>query len=182
MKYRPLNDVIDPEMPALDLERAFGELEDPDAVNDAYVMNDDGVTVQEPYVAPAAVTTSKFAHWAKPAAYLLCVTCVLLTFWNVNRVASGPDLRPPPSPFQIKQALYLGVMKVDAYRKAHGVTPESLTDVGLPEDAYSYRRVDSGHYILAFQNDSPMIEYDSQVPKESFFGSPRTMLSMGDSK
>ena len=80
----------------------------------------------------------------------------------------------------MKQTLYLGVMRVDQYRRERGVTPESLRDAGLPPGAgYAYQRIDPWHYVLAFENGGAKLEYDSAVPREKFFGSPREVLSMG---
>ncbi len=74
-------------------------------------------------------------------------------------------------------------MKIDAYRRVHGVVPDSLADAGLPEaDAYAYERVNPTRYVLSFTNGGPKLEYDSSDSKESFFGSPKDMLTMGDSK
>jgi hypothetical protein len=74
-------------------------------------------------------------------------------------------------------------MKVDAYRRAHGVTPDSLAAAGLPEGSvYAYRRVSPTRYVLSFGASGSKIEYDSNEPKDQFFGSPQDMLTIGGSK
>ncbi len=74
-------------------------------------------------------------------------------------------------------------MRIDAYRRVHGVVPETLAAAGLPEaDAYAYQRLDPTHYRLSFHGGGSKLDYDSSEPKESFFGSPRELLTMGDSK
>ena len=92
----------------------------------------------------------------------------------------GPAAPPPPTQFQLKQALYMGVMRVDTYRREHGVTPDTLKDIGLPGNAYAYQRVDSQHYFLSFQNNGPRVEYDSRDSKEEVFGKPDAIMSMGE--
>lgn len=180
MKYQPQHDLIDPEVPSPETVFEYEGDDDPEAPNDAYVIGEHGNTVQGPLAGAGKDATGPKA-WAKPAAFLLVTLAVALTIWNLNRVVSGPAPPPEPSSFQVKQALYLGVMKVDAYRRVHGVTPDSLTAAGLPDTAgYAYRRIDPAHYVLAFGVSGPKLEYDSSVPKEGFFGSPREMLTMGD--
>jgi hypothetical protein len=106
-----------------------------------------------------------------------------MTGWNLSRLIEGPPPPPKPTEFQTKQALYLGVMKIDAYRRVHGVTPDTLEAVGLPaEGAYAYQRVSPTRYVLSFQGNGPKTEYDSSVSKEQFFGSARDMLTIGGSR
>jgi hypothetical protein len=65
----------------------------------------------------------------------------------------------------------------------HGVTPGSLAEAGLPEDAgYGYRRIDPLHYAVSFQGNGPKLDYDSSISKDRYFGSPQEILSMGGSK
>ena len=74
-------------------------------------------------------------------------------------------------------------MKIDAYRRVNGVVPDSLAEAGLPEaDVYAYQRVNPTRYVLSFGSGGSKLEYDSSEPKEKFFGSPKDMLTMGDSK
>lgn len=183
MKYQPLNDVIDPDVVPEDAVIPETEEDDPDAPNDAYVIGEGGNTVQapdarrveeDPKTAPRA--------WVKPAAALLAAVCIGLTVWNVSRLLAGPPAPPKPTPFQVKQALYLGAMKIDAYRRVHGVTPDVLEDVGLPNPPYSYTRVSSTQYTVGIDLDGPRLEYESSIPLERFFGTPQEMLTIGGSK
>jgi len=180
MKYQPQHDLLDPDYPAPDdeLERT----DDPDAPNDAYVIGEHGNTERAPDAAAKSGEDARQKKWVMPVAFVLSLVCVGLTVWNLSRVLSSP---PPlkPSPFQVKQALYLGVMRVDAYRRVHGVTPETLLDVGLSDTAgYGYVRIDSQRYVLSFRVDGPKLEYDSNESKGTVFGRPGEILSMGGSQ
>ena len=182
MKYQPLHDLIDPEVPP-EARFEYEAHDDPDAPNDAYVIGEHGNTVSEPPDMAATASPAGPKPWAKPAAFLLVALFAGMTAWNLSRVIQGPPQPPKLSPFQVKQALYLGVMKIDAYRRVHGVTPDSLADTGLPETGpYAYRRIDSRRYVVSFGGNGPKLEYDSNASKERFFGSPKDMLTMGDSK
>ena len=179
MKYQPQHDLIDPDYPAPDA-LPVEQTDDPDAPNDAYVIGERGNTVQAPDGSGKASKDEGPRPWVKPAAAVLAVLFVGLTVWNLSRVMSGPPPPPKPTPFQIKQALYLGVMRVEAYEKVHGVTPETLSDAGLPDGVgYTYMRLDSTHYVLSYSDVGPKLEYSSSDPKDAFFGTPQEMLSMG---
>lgn len=184
MKYQPLNDLIDPDVVAEDAVIPEVVEDDPDAPNDAYVIGEHGNTVQAPDAALAGEDdeTAKPRRWVRPAAVLLFAACVALTVWNFSRLLAGPPVPPQPTPFQVKQALYLGVMRVEAYRRIHGVTPDGLGDVGLSTPPYAYARVDTTSYTIAFDNAATRLEYDSSVPMGKFFGSPQEMLTIGGSK
>jgi len=182
MKYQPLHDLIDPDVPA---EGAAVEppQDDPDAPNDAYVIGAHGHTVQAPDGRGVAAVGTRSRAWVKPAAILLSIACVGLTAWNFARLIQGPAAPPKPTPFQVRQALYLGVLKVEAYRRVHGVTPTGLTDASLPDPGpYSYQRLNPSHYVLGFQADGPREQYDSAIPMEQVFGSPEKMLAMGGAR
>lgn len=183
MKYQSQHDLIDPEAPAPEPDFE-SEGHDVSKISyDDYVIGEHGEVVREHSVKAVARSRQGTKAWAKPAAFALVVLFVVLTVWNTIRFVQGPPPPPKPSPFQAKQALYLGVMRIDAYRKVHGVVPETLVDAGLPEaDAYAYQRLDPTHYRLSFRGGGSKLEYDSSEPKESFFGSPRELLTMGDSK
>jgi hypothetical protein len=181
MKYQPLNDLIDPDVPA---DAPVPEPEqDPDAPEDAYVIGERWSTVQE----PGAETTEgkkkrkrkkgKTRAWVKPVAILSAVACVALTAWNLSKLAQGSPAPPPPSPFQMKQALYMGAIKVEAYRREHGVTPGTIADIGLVSPPYSYTRLNPDAYIVAVDLHGAKLEYESSVPLEKFFGTPGDMLN-----
>jgi hypothetical protein len=178
MKYRSQYDLFDPEVvvDGAEVEAAV----DPDAPDDAYTIGEHGNTVKAPDADARAGADDAPKPWVKPLAVVLAVLFLTLTGWNVNRVLKGPPPLPKPNAIQVKQTLYMGVMRIDAYRRVHNVTPETLAEADLPENAgYTYQRVDGWHYILGFQNGGPKLEYDSVVPKESFFGSPQALLSIG---
>jgi hypothetical protein len=183
MKYQARHDLIDPEAPRPKMGFEFEDNDVPDPPDDAYVIGADGSSIRKPDFEAATESQEGPNRWAKPAAFVLVALFVVLTLWNAVRLIQGPPPPPKPSPFQAKQALYLGVMKIDAYHRVHGVVPDSLAEAGLPEaDAYAYRRVDPAHYVLSFQGGGSKLEYDSSEPKERFFGSPKDMLTMGDSR
>lgn len=178
MKVRIQYDVLDPDVqpedPTLKVEP------DPDAPDDAYTIGEHGNTVKAPDGSAASEFDNAPKAWVKPLAAVLAIAFIGLTGWNVNRAVSGPPPVPPPNPTQVKQTLYMGVMRVEQFRREHAVTPESLRDAGLPLGAgYAYQRVDPWHYILGFESGGAKLEYDSAVPKDKFFGSPREVLSMG---
>jgi hypothetical protein len=117
----------------------------------------------------------------KLLAVVLAVGFVVLTGWNVKRAASGPPPLPKPTAVQVKQTLYMGVMRIELYRRDHGgVTPETLPDADLPVNVgYTYLRIDAWHYVIGFENGGQKLEYDSSIPRETFFGAPKALLSMG---
>jgi hypothetical protein len=183
MKYQPQHDVIDPELPSPDTAFEHDGNHDPDVPDDAYVIGEDGNSFRAVGIRTGSKAKKGFDRWAAPIAFGLVTLCLVLTFWNLSRLVQGPPPPPTPSPFQVKQALYLGVMKIDAYRRVHGVTPDTLVDAGLPDTSgYSYRRIDLAHYVVSFEVNGSKLEYDSSDPKERFFGTPQEMLTMGDSK
>jgi hypothetical protein len=182
MKFQSQHDLLDPDVqPESDVEP--DGVHDPGAVDDAYVIGEHGNTVQVLDVKPAKKSKRGPKAWVRPIGIGLGVVFVGMTVWNLSRLLGGPPPTPTPSPFQVKQALYLGVMKIDTYRRLHGVTPGSLAEAGVSEDAgYGYRRIDPQHYVVSFQGNGPRLEYDSSMSKDRFFGSPRDILSMGGSK
>jgi hypothetical protein len=183
MKYQPKHDLIDPDYPAPDEQ--IEPVEDPNASSDAYIFDENGNTVLDLGEDPSPKERKKKAppKWVMPAAFVLSTLFVGMTVWNISRAISGPPPLPKPSPFQVKQALYLGVLRVDAYKREHGVTPDSLLDVGLSDTAgYSYVRIDSQRYVLSFRVDGPKLEYDSHDAKELFFGEAPKMMEMGGTR
>jgi hypothetical protein len=182
MKYQSQHDLLDPEVLPESAVEPEGN-RDPAAVNDAYVIGEHGNTVQAPDAKPAKRSKPGRKAWVQPLGVGLGAVFIVLTVWNLSRLLGDPAPPPTPSPFQVKQALYLGVMKLDAYRRVHGVTPTSLSEAGLrEEDGYGYRRIDPQHYAVSFQGNGPRLEYDSNMPKDRFFGAPQEILSMGASK
>ena len=183
MKYQSQHNVIDPEAPVRPASFTFKPDDDSEIQGDAFVIGEDGDLIEETEIQAALGIGAGPSRWAKPAAFVLCALFVVLTAWNVSRSLQGYPVPPKPSPFQSKQALYLGVMKIDAYRRVNGVVPDSLAEAGLPEaDVYAYQRVNPTRYVLSFGSGGSKLEYDSSEPKEKFFGSPKDMLTMGDSK
>jgi hypothetical protein len=49
-------------------------------------------------------------------------------------------------------------------------------------EGYAYERLGPTRYVISFRNGGAKLEYDSNVSKESFFGSPKDVLNMGDAK
>jgi hypothetical protein len=183
MNYQPQNDLIDPDVPPGNAVLPELDEQDPGAPNDAYVIGERFNTVQAPDAARRRKSAgSGRRRWLKPAAVLSAALCIGLTGWNLSRLVSGPPAPPKPSPFQLKQALYLGAMKVEAYRRVHAVTPDRPEDIGLSNPPYSYRRVSPTQYTLALDGPGSRLEYDSDIPLERFFGTPREMLKMGGSR
>ena len=181
MKYRTQYDLFDPEV--LPDGSEIDAKADPNAPDDAYTIGEHGNTVKAPDADARSSVQNASKPWVKPLAIVLTVLCIALTGLNVARVLNGPRPLPKPTPARIRQTLFLGVMRIDAYRQVHGVTPETLADAGLPVNSgYTYHRVDGWHYILGFENRGPRLEYNSKDPKESFFGSPQAVLSMGESE
>lgn len=180
MKVRIQYDVLDPDVHPKDPNKVLELEPDPDAPDDAYTIGAHGNTVKAPDGSAAAEFDDAPRPWVKPLAAMLAVVFIALTGWNVNRAVSGPPPLPNPDATQLKQTLYMGVMRVEQYRRVRGVTPEALRDADLPLNAgYTYQRVDPWHYVLGFERAGAKLEYDSTIPKESFFGSPREVLSMG---
>jgi hypothetical protein len=182
MKYQPQNDLIDPDVPLPDSEFDYDGSENPNTPSDAYVIGEGGSSGPPPII---VTTGTRYASkwWVKPAAFALFAAFIALTTWNLSRVVKGPGAPPVPTPFELKQALYLGVMKIDAFRRVHGATPNTLTEAGLPDDGtYMYKRLDADHYTLSFRAHGPQFEYNSRDSKDTYFGSPQLILSMGEKK
>ncbi len=183
MKHQPLHDVIDPDVHADGPGFDYLGNDDVDAPNDAFVIGEQGHIVQPPDSLAGADRNAGPKRWVSALAFALGVVCIALTVVNLSRYLEGPLPPPAPTTIQVKRALYLGVMRVDAYRRAHGVTPESLADAGLPEAGpYAYQRIDPVHYVIAFRADGARIEYDSSMSKEQFFGTPKEILTIGGSQ
>jgi hypothetical protein len=183
MKYQSRHDLLDPDVPVPDMGAEFEDGNDPTAPDDAYVIGENGSSLRAVDLRTGTKAQPGLQRWAKPAAFVLGLLFLILTAWNLSRLLQGPPAPPKPTTFQSKQGLYLGVMKVDAYRRAHGVTPDSLAAAGLPEGSvYAYRRVSPTRYVLSFGASGSKIEYDSNEPKDQFFGSPQDMLTIGGSK
>jgi hypothetical protein len=183
MKYQSQHDLIDPEVPPPETDAEPDREQDSGAGDDAYVIGEQRSTVQVLEVKPARKSKRGTKAWVQPLGIALGVVFVGLTVWNLSRLLGDPSPPPTPSPYQLKQALYLGVMKIDAYWRVHGVTPSSLGEAGLFEEGgYGYRRIDPQHYMVSFQGNGPRLEYDSNIPRDRFFGAPQDILSMGASK
>ena len=178
IKYQTLNDLIDPDVPAADAPVPAPE-PDPDAPEDAYVIGAPGKMILKlrDDAGKDQDGKDKLKRWVKPAAVLSAVVFVALTAWNISKLTQGPPVPPAPSPLQIKQALYMGAIKVEAYRREHGVTPETAHDIGLASP-YSYTRINPYTYVVAVDLHGAKLEYDSTVALEKFFGTPQQMLSV----
>jgi hypothetical protein len=184
MKYQPQHDLIDPEFPSSDATPDGLGPDTPDTADDSYVIGEHGNSIREVDLKVSVKAKRNPDRWVKPAAFGLLALCAALTFWNMSRFLQPPPPPPKPTPFQAKQALYLGVMKIDAYRRVHGgITPDTLAEVGLPaEGGYAYNRVTPTRYVLSFEVSGSKAEYDSNEPKERYFGSPQDMLTIGGSR
>ncbi len=183
MKRREQSDLIDPESRPRALEFDFEETQDPAPPHDGFVIGDDGDIVAANPAQSEAAAPGRPKAWAKPAAFVLGALFIVLTVWNVGRMFQEPPPPPEPTPFKAKQALYLGVMKIDAYRRVNGTVPQTLAEAGLPEvGVYDYRYLSPTRYVLSFGSKGSKLEYDSNEPKESFFGPAKDVLSMGDSQ
>ena len=182
MAYQPLNDLIDPEVPP----EGEAPIQDaaPETEGDTRVIGEDGRALVNLEVSERlGRKTPPPKPWAKPAAIGLLIVFAGLTAWNVTHLGKATSVVPPPTPFKAKQALYLGTMKVEAYRKVHGAAPMSLFDAGITEDSgYAYSRIDPGHYVLVFEAGGQRVQYDSTVELQRMFGSPQEMLTMGASR
>jgi hypothetical protein len=184
MKYQPRHELIDPEFLSPGAASGNAGTGKPEAVDDAYVIGELGSSIREIQRKASRKAKRGPARWVKPAALGLLALSFAMTLWNLSHFLQAPPPAPKPTAFQVKQALYLGVMKIDAYRRVHGgITPDTLADVGLPaEGGYAYNRVSPTRYVVSFGAGGSKVEYDSNEPKERYFGSPRDMLTIGGSK
>jgi hypothetical protein len=182
MAYQPLNDLIDPDVSAEG--EASPEQAAPETGDETPVIGEDGRALVNLEISEALGRKHPAPKpWVKPAAIALLVVFAGLTAWNLAHLGQVKPIVSKPTLFQVKQALYLGALKVEAYRKVHGATPASLIDAGIPDDAgYAYSRTDPGRYVLVFEADGQRVEYDSVVELERFFGTPQQMLTMGGSR
>ena len=81
-----------------------------------------------------------------------------------------------------RKALYLGVLKVEAYRKLNGMVPFEIEVANIRrKDGYAYERVDDRHYVLTFREpDGRALSFDSHTPIEKYFGPPEAILGDGE--
>ncbi|HEX6852811.1 MAG TPA: hypothetical protein VF139_15550 [Candidatus Polarisedimenticolaceae bacterium] len=98
-------------------------------------------------------------------------------------------LPPPPVAAPVPRdeaattkALYLGVLKIEAYRKLNGMLPFEMEVANIRrKDGYAYERVDDRHYVLTFREaDGRQMSFDSHTPIERFFGPPEAVLGDGE--
>jgi hypothetical protein len=178
MNYRPRNDLIDPDVLG-DENRPLEH--DPENTEDSYLISEHGRTVAAPPAsANLAPGEAPPKRWAMPLALALAAVALGLTVWNASRFIQGPPVPPVPTPVEAKQALYLGVMKLEAYRRTHGITPETMMDAGLAAGSgYTYTRVDPAHYVLTFEDRTAHQTYDSATPPRSAFGPAKEMFAVG---
>ncbi len=182
MRYQTKWDELDPDVAPSEPSDSVAE-SNPDAPNDAYHFDERGNTIKAPDADARKANEQKQKRWVGPLAYGSLALCALLTIWNIVRVAQGPPGLPIPAPAQIKQTLYMGVLRIDAYKRVHGVTPEKLSDAGLPDGVgFTYQRTDSAHYVLGFQNRGPKLEYSSKDSRDAFFGPAQSILPTGGSQ
>lgn len=182
MTYSQRHKDIDPDVTPSGFALVLDD-DNPNAPNDAFVIGADMEQVRAPDANSYVDQEAGPKPWVKPVALVLALACVALTVWNLTRLAQGAPPPPLPTAFQFKQALYLGVMKIDAYQRVHGVVPQELADAGLLDAGpYIYERLGDSHYRMTFANNGLKLVYDSGDPKESFFGSPKEILTMGGSK
>ena len=179
MAYRPLNDLIDPDVPAEG--GAPVEQGAPETADDTRVIGEDGRALVNLEISEKLARKHPPPKpWVKPTAIALLIVAAGLTAWNLTHLGTVKPIVSPPTPFKAKQALYLGALKIEAYRKVHGATPASLGDAGLPEDSgYAYSRTNAGRYVLVFVAGGQRVQYDSVVELQRYFGTPEQMLTMG---
>jgi len=176
MKYRPQHELIDPDVVG-DEHRPLEH--DPEHPEDAYLIGEHGNTVAAPPGTAPETPSDAPRPWVVPTALTLAAAALALTVWNTMRFMQGPPVPPVPTPVETKQALYLGVMKLDAYRRIHGITPETMMDAGLAAGSgYTYTRVDGRHYVLTFEDRTARQIYDSATPLREAFGSPKEMFTL----
>lgn len=184
MRLRTVHDDIDPDV-VLE-EDGFEEGSEGEARQ--YVIGEDGHRVINLELSAALAKKQLEARpksWVKPLAAVLMLAFVGLTAWNIVRLTHPESEIPKPTPYQLKQALYLGVMRIEAYRKTHdGAAPDTPGQAGLPDDAgYVYKRTGSTSYHVEFvHGNDPTFQYDSTTPVDAYFGSPKSMLAMGEAK
>jgi hypothetical protein len=106
---------------------------------------------------------------------ILIVIFVLLTALNVTgRLSFGRTTATPLSDAerseQLRRTLNYAVRAIDAYRKAHGQWPPSLSAVGAPRDVpLSYVLDNRGGYSITVTDGTLTAKYDSsQDPEDAF--------------
>lgn len=85
-----------------------------------------------------------------PVVILLTVGFMSVVIWNLNRW----DVVPQPRPRETEEAslqisLVVASQMIEAFREENGRYPASLAEVGLPEDAFSYRVGGDSYEIFA---------------------------------
>jgi hypothetical protein len=106
-------------------------------------------------------------------------------------IIGGAYLLVPPPPVAAPKprdeaattkTLYLGVLKIEAYRKLNGMLPYEMEVANIRrKDGYSYERLDDRHYLLTFrESDGRTMSFDSHTPIERFFGPPEAVLGGGE--
>lgn len=106
-------------------------------------------------------------------------------------IIGGAYLLVPPPPVSAAKprdeaattrTLYLGVLKIEAYRKLNGMLPFEMEVANIRrKDGYAYERLDDRHYVLTFREaDGRTLSFDSRTPIERFFGPPEAILGNGE--
>ena len=77
---------------------------------------------------------------------------------------------PPPQPRIVQEtSLQVSVLvasqMIESYRRENGRLPASLAEVGLPEDAFTYRTFGDEYEIFASGEDA-VVRYDSELGPE----------------
>lgn len=117
-----------------------------------------------------------------PAVRLLALAVILV---GGGYLLAHSLSEPPPLPGTVRDAtdtkrtLYLGVLKIEAYRKVNGLYPFEIRAAGVDDrSGYRYERVSDERYRLSFHEaDGRSMTFDSATPIVRFFGRPEEILA-----
>ena len=158
MKYQPQHDVIDPEVPPPEnwtLEPEGARSDAPTTTPTSSGSTE--ASVQVPTSQPAKKSKRRLKAWVQPLGIVLDARVRRADGLEPEPAPRRSAAPPPPSPFQVKQALYLGVMKIDAYRRG----PRRHSEHAQRRRAFPRRaatatsRIDPQHYVLSFRGERP---------------------------
>lgn len=121
-----------------------------------------------------------------PAVRLLALAVILV---GGGYLLAHSLSEPEPLPGTVRNAadtkrtLYLGVLKIEAYRKVNGLYPFEIRAAGVDDrSGYRYERVSDERYRLTFHEaDGSKATFDSATPIERFFGRPEEVLARKES-
>ncbi len=102
-----------------------------------------------------------------PVILAVTVAFVGVVMWNFNQWAvEPPPLPQPEQETSLEVSLLVATQMIEAHRDQTGALPASLTELGIPEAAFTYRVLDEQYELFATEG-GVTVRYDSLDGAES---------------